>query len=85
MHCAGELALEAVVTFVLAWYRGAGTHALSHSRGDMTLLRTARVFTALGDDVLLFLSLDGNQSLGRRFEYEVEPRRIRSPSLSVAW
>ncbi|HEU5074633.1 MAG TPA: type VI secretion system tip protein TssI/VgrG, partial [Polyangiaceae bacterium] len=38
----------------------------------MTLLRTARVFTALGDDVLLFFSLDGTEAVGHPFEYEVE-------------
>ncbi|HEY6725134.1 MAG TPA: type VI secretion system tip protein TssI/VgrG [Polyangiaceae bacterium] len=38
----------------------------------MTLLRTARVFTTLGDDVLLFFSMDGTESLGQPFEYEVD-------------
>jgi len=38
----------------------------------MTLLRTARVFTTLGDDTLLFFSMDGTESLGQPFEYEVD-------------
>lgn len=38
----------------------------------MTLLRTARVSTPLGDDVLLFFSMDCTESLGQPFEYEVD-------------
>ena len=38
----------------------------------MTLLRYARVFTPLGDDVLLFFSMDGTESMGQPFEYEVD-------------
>ncbi|HEY6729166.1 MAG TPA: type VI secretion system tip protein VgrG, partial [Polyangiaceae bacterium] len=38
----------------------------------MTLLRTARVITTLGDDVLLFFSMEGTEALGQAFEYEVE-------------
>ncbi|HEU5072953.1 MAG TPA: type VI secretion system tip protein TssI/VgrG, partial [Polyangiaceae bacterium] len=38
----------------------------------MTLLRTARVSTPLGDDTLLFFSMDCTEALGQPFEYEVD-------------
>ena len=38
----------------------------------MTLLRFAKVSTPLGDDVLLFFSMDCTESLGQPFEYEVD-------------
>jgi len=38
----------------------------------MTLLRTARVSSPLGDDVLLFFSMEGSESVGQAFEYDVE-------------
>lgn len=44
----------------------------------MTLLRTARVFTNWGDYVPLFRSMDGRESMGRPFEYEVDPRALHS-------
>jgi len=38
----------------------------------MTLLRTARVSTPLGDDVLLFFSMECAEALGQPFEYQVD-------------
>ena len=38
----------------------------------MTLIKTARVQTSLGPDVLLFLSFDGSEAMGQPFEYQVD-------------